>query len=121
MADNGTEDYFGGAWGFCDPVEAQQTPGRYREQTFNAPYLGLPLAAVDDPSAARRFSLYRWHILDPIGFESDLKVTVQALGVWPDGTWQPRSDDIASLSVWYQDEPHQPFPELPPLEFRWGN
>ena len=28
----------------------------------------------------QRFGLYRWHIMDPIRFESDLRVTIQALG-----------------------------------------
>jgi len=46
-------------------------------------FLGLPLASYNDPTGPRRFSLYRWHILDRIGFSQDLKVTVQALGWWP--------------------------------------
>ena len=28
----------------------------------------------------QRFGLYRWHIMDPIRFEQDLRVTIQALG-----------------------------------------
>ena len=28
----------------------------------------------------QRFGLYRWHIIDPIRFEKDLQVTIQALG-----------------------------------------
>lgn len=27
-----------------------------------------------------RHAMYRWHIMDPIRFEKDLKVTIQALG-----------------------------------------
>ena len=28
----------------------------------------------------QRFGLYRWHIMDPVRFEKDLRVTIQALG-----------------------------------------
>jgi hypothetical protein len=112
LADNGTEDYFGGAWGFAGP--------QGREQEFSAPFVGLPLARIDAPQGPRRFSLYRWHLLDGIGFSSDLKATVQALGWGPDGTYRPLQDDIASVAFWYQREPHAPFPELPPMSARWS-
>ena len=105
LADNGTEDYFGGAWGFSGV-------GTDREQEFSSPFLGLPLARTGDPNGPRRFSLYRWHILDSIGFSLDLRVTVQALGWWPNHRYQPLTDDIASVAYWYQIEPHSPFPTL---------
>ena len=60
-----------------------------------------------------RFDLYRWHIMDPIRFERDLKVTIQALGWKSDGTYLPLQDDIASVAYWYQSEPHGAFPALP--------
>ena len=63
--------------------------------------------------------LYRWHVLDSIGFAENLKVTVQTLGWWPDRTYQPLTDDVASTAFWYQSEPHTPFPELPPLVELW--
>lgn len=115
LADNGAEDYFGGAWSFYkhpqrDPVE----------QEFSTPFLGMPLACVDDPQGPRRFSLYRWHILDNIGFGEDLRATVQALGWWPHGQYEPLTDDIASVAYWYQSEPHTPFPIFPALKERWG-
>jgi len=106
----GTEDYFGGAWGFADPGG--------REQSFCAPFQGLPLVrhvAGEVP----KYGLYRWHILDPIGFASDLRVTIQALGWWPNGKFQPLADDLASVAYWYQAEPHGDFPPLPGLEERW--
>ncbi len=43
-----------------------------------------------------RFGLYRWHIADPIRFESDLRVTIQALGWRAGGKYLPLQDDIAS-------------------------
>ena len=80
----------------------------------------MPLARLDDPQGPRLFSLYRWHLLDSIGFQQDLKVTVQALGWWPDGRYEPLTDDIASVAYWYQHEPHAGFPEFPPIDARWG-
>lgn len=114
ICDNGTEDYFGGAWGFChDP---KNDPN---EQEFNSPFLGMPLAHYKDPQSTRKFSLYRWHILDSIGFTNNLKVTIQALGWWPNGRYQPLTDDIASVAYWYQLEPHQPFPQVLAMNDRW--
>ena len=110
----GTEDYFGGAW--CFFKDGKSGP----EQVFNTPYCGLPLACVDDPQGPRRFSLYRWHLLDSIGFSEDLRVTIQALGWWPDGKYEPLTDDIASVAYWYQCEPHAPFPKFPSVRERWG-
>ncbi len=114
LSDNGTEDYFGGAWCFYKDPHKEQV-----EQEFNSPFLGLPLAYNRDPQSARKFSLYRWHLLDSIGFQNDLKVSVQALGWYPNQRYQPLSDDIASVAYWYQLEPHRSFPTLPTLKDRW--
>jgi hypothetical protein len=116
FADNGTEDYFGGAWCFHSfNVNEHEDV----EQVFNTPFLGMPLAKSSNTNAPRKFSLYRWHILDSIGFSNDLKVTVQALGWWPNGKYQPLTDDVASVAYWYQNEPHNKFPILPSVENRW--
>ncbi len=57
--------------------------------------------------------MYRWHILDPIRFKQDLRVTIQALG-WRSGRrYLPLHDDIASVAFWYQTLPTVPFPDLP--------
>jgi hypothetical protein len=61
----------------------------------------------------QRFGLYRWHIMDPIRFEKDLKVTIQALGWREGGRYLPLQDDIASVAFWYQTLPTAPFPQLP--------
>ena len=104
----GTEDYFCGSYNF----ENRQTK-QYQE--FTTPYSGMPLVIRPDGlyQSQQRFSLYRWHIVDPIRFESDLKVTIQALG-WRSGDrYLPLQDDISSVVYWYQREPHAPFPKLP--------
>jgi hypothetical protein len=100
----GTEDYFGGAWGFGD--------------TFSTPFLGYPLWRKE-PGEVPKHGLYRWHIMDPIRFRERLHVTIQALGWWPNGRFQPLEDDIASVGYWYQAEPHAPFPAIPGREGRW--
>lgn len=111
VIDGGTEDYFGGAWNFwIDGVERE----------FSTPYLGLPLAQNENRQGARLYSLYRWHIHDSIGFSRDLRVTVQTLSWFPDRTFQPSTDDLASVAYWYQREPHAPFVSLVPLRERWG-
>jgi hypothetical protein len=57
--------------------------------------------------------------MDPIFFDEDLRVTIQALGWWPNGKYQPLADDIASVACWYQQEPHARFPDFPAIEERW--
>jgi hypothetical protein len=98
----GTEDYVGGAWCFGAP--------------YSTPFLGYPWASE---SGVPKHALYRWHVADPIRFRTALAVTVQALGWWPDKTFQPLADDVASVAYWYQTEPHAPFPSLPDREMRW--
>ena len=104
----GTEDYFCGSYNF----ENRDTR-RYQE--FTTPYSGLAQVVRPDGlySSQQRFGLYRWHIMDPIRFESDLRVTIQALGWRSGGRYLPLQDDIASVAFWYQAEPHGAFPKLP--------
>jgi hypothetical protein len=103
----GTEDYFGGAWNF------EQPKGEYCE--FSTAYLGLPQVIKPDGlyRSQTRFGMYRWHVMDPIRFEEDLRVTVQALGWRSGGRYLPLQDDIASVAFWYQSEPHAAYPKLP--------
>lgn len=109
----GTEDYFGGAWNFEFPK------GEYG--VFSSPYSGMPQVIKPDGlyRSQQRFGMYRWHIMDPIRFQEDLRVTIQALG-WRSALeggrrYLPLQDDIASTAFWYQTEPHAEFPPLPDL------
>ncbi|UUX35017.1 glycoside hydrolase family 172 protein [Fundicoccus culcitae] len=99
----GTEDYFGGAWNFEHPH------GEYG--SYSTAFLGMPQVIKPDGlyRSQQRFGMYRWHILDPIRFDDDLKVTIQALGWRSEGRYLPLQDDIASTVFWYQQEPHQAF------------
>ena len=65
-----------------------------------------------EPGQVPKHGLYRWHIPDPLRFHQDLRATVQALGWWPDGVYEPLTDDLASVGYWYQREPQAPFPAL---------
>ena len=94
----GTEDYFCGAYDF-------EVDGVYR------PYWYPVCRAVQNNQYGRclqtqqRFSMYRWHITDPVYFDTDLKVTIQALGWRSGGRYLPLQDDISSVAYWYQDKP----------------
>ena len=96
----GTEDYFLGSYGF--------------PESYTTAYAGTTLPAKDDGDLPNYWSLYRWHIPDPISFNKNLKVTIQSLG-WNE-KWKYRllNDDISSVGYWYQTEPHATFPELIP-------
>ena len=100
----GTEDYFCGSYNFEHPVTH-----KYAE--FSTPYSGLVQVLPPDKvyEVGQRFGLYRWHIQDPIRFDKDLKVTIQALGWDKNGHYLLETDTIHSVAYWYQTEPHQPF------------
>ncbi|MEO8413446.1 MAG: glycoside hydrolase family 172 protein [Ginsengibacter sp.] len=104
----GTEDYFCGSYNF-----ENRTTHEY--QPFSTAYTGLPQVIKPDGlySSTQRFGLYRWHIMDPIRFEKDLKVTIQDLGWRNDGRYLQQQSDISSVVFWYQQWPHAPFPKLP--------
>ena len=104
----GTEDYFCGSYNF----ENRETK---KYQPFSTPYTGLAQVIPADKAyeVGQRFGLYRWHIADPVRFDKDLRVTIQALGWQDGGRYLQLQDDIASVAYWYQKEPHRKFPPLP--------
>ncbi len=103
----GTEDYFCGSYGFENPKTKQY-------QQYTTPYAGMPQVLQPDGvyRSQTRFGLYRWHIMDPVRFDTDLKVTMQALGWRSGGRYLPLQDDISSVAFWYQTLPAAPFPKL---------
>ncbi len=89
----GTEDYFLSAWGL---------------QKAGTPYFGVPF--YDERGVGGRTSAYRWHIADPVVFNTGIKVTIEHWG-WmsPDenpeyesNSWNEREDDYSSVAFWYQ-------------------
>jgi len=104
----GTEDYFCGAYNFDDRG--------YKD--FSTPYSGMAVIRPDGLYRSQtRFSMYRWHVTDPIYFNHDLKVTIQALG-WREGRkYLPLQDDLSSVAFWYQDQPVKVMPKLPERDY----
>jgi hypothetical protein len=112
----GTEDYFMMAWGL------KETKG---------PYSGCPY--FDQwGMVGQHASAYRWHLNDPIVFNTGIRMTIEHYG-WmsPDETpshqtsgWTVREDDFASVAFWYQTgeptfaarAPSAPERRLPSLE-----
>lgn len=102
----GTEDYFLGAFDW-------EVDGAYK--TYNSPYGGMYHVQKPDGlyCSQQRFSMYRWHVADPIRFGQDIRVTLQDLGWLTHGRFKKRRDDFASVAYWYQSLPSRPFPPLP--------
>ena len=61
LCGTGTEDYIGDAWG-------------------QAPFVNRYTGCLEGDFATGRFSFYRWHIVDPIYFRQDARVTIHAMG-----------------------------------------
>ncbi|MCX6886456.1 MAG: DUF2961 domain-containing protein [Verrucomicrobia bacterium] len=103
----GTEDYFCGSYNF----ENHETR---KYQVFSTPYAGLAQVLPPDKTyeVGQQFGLYRWHIQDPVRFDKDLRVTIQALGWKSEGRYLKLEDNISSVGYWYQKEPHGKFPAL---------
>ena len=93
----GTEDYFGGAYAFGNDVY------QHRYQAFSGLYTGL-YAILGDTSDTynhqKRFLLYRWHVKDPVYFDSDFRMVLDNLG-WTG----PRYDDYTTVAYWYLESP----------------
>jgi hypothetical protein len=106
----GIEDYFCGSYNF-------DVNGQYVE--YCTPYAGLAKVVKPDGlyRSQQRFSMYRWHITDPIRFEKNIRVTTQALGWRSEGRYLPLQDDISSVAFWYQTLPAKPFPQLPDKDY----
>lgn len=90
----GTEDYFLSAWGL---------------KTTSTPYFGVPY--FDQWGiVGGHTSAYRWHLNDPIVFNTGIKVTIEHFGwISPDEnanykstSWNERQDDYSSVAFWYQ-------------------
>lgn len=118
----GLEDYFGGAWGF---TANRDVNGSGHEELYQTPFMGYHFYSDRDETFGWRFEgacppmrgLYRFHIMDAVRFEKDLKVTIQQIGMGPEGLFE-RQDDYASVAYWYQSEPHGEFPVLASAQYR---
>lgn len=96
----GTEDYFNDAWGFRP--RSGHWFGQPRWQGYSAGDSGV---------------MYRWHVLDPVGFSKSLKVTIEHKGnraESEEGWFIERPDFLNSVAFWYQIGEPKPFGSLPP-------
>ena len=104
---HGTEDYF---------FAARGTGSSPRDGTARIPPRISACIRVIRPDglyiANTRFGMYRWHVQDPVRFESDLKVTIQDLGWRSDGRYLPQQSDVSATAFWYQTEPHAKQPSF---------
>jgi hypothetical protein len=126
LAGTGTEDYIGTAWG----------QGRYSNL-----YQGSPVA----DEGRSRWCFYRYHVVDPVFFKRDVRVTIQQIGYlgdWSrgalvrtgkrlvragageeamdltkDGKFE-RADDWSSCAYFYLDRPENGLPKLEAAEKR---
>jgi len=106
----GTEDYFGGAYNW--DVDRQYA-------IYSTPFMGMHQVLRPDGvyNSQHRHAMYRWHIMDPICFERDIRVTIQALGWRSEGRFLPGQHDICSVAYWYQNLPTAAFPKLPDRDY----
>jgi hypothetical protein len=111
----GTEDYFCGSYDFDTQTKNEAGVEKTNYTEFCTPYAGLHQVIRGDGhyQVMQRFGLYRWHIMDPVRFDNDLKITIQDLGWHKGGRYLAQKSDIASTCFWYQSEPHAKFPKLP--------
>ncbi len=111
----GTEDYFCGSYDFDTRSKNQNGTDQVNYTEFCTPYSGLHQVIKGDGhyNVMQRFGMYRWHIMDPIRFDKDLKVTIQDLGWRSGGRYLAQHSDMISVAYWYQTEPHNPFPKIP--------
>ncbi len=93
----GTEDYFCSAYGF--------------QWHYNGPYHGV-IHSGSTYDRTGRWTVYRFHIEDPIVFERSIRVTIEH------GHANDKGGVWSSTAYWYQSEPHIEFAELPPVEER---
>lgn len=100
MHGTGSEDYLGHAWGM---------------QRVAHLYTGEPWAEVEDHHSWGKVCVYRYHIVDPIPFTNNIRVSIEH------GHANNRSDDWSSVAYWYQIEPHKEFAPMLPAKYRLPN
>jgi hypothetical protein len=125
----GAEDYVGLSFGL------QQTPFLYHGANRVTPKDG-----VAEYGGEGEVSMYRWHLLDPIYWQENIRVTIQQIGfsraqyyAKPGATRNPqdfkeitrgykeRADDRSTATFWYEPVPSDPLPEMPGAKERMAD
>ncbi|MCF8470814.1 MAG: DUF2961 domain-containing protein [Parvibaculum sp.] len=113
ISGTGAEDYAGISFGI------QPTPFRFH---------GANYREGDESTQTGRISMYRWHLPDPVFWKSDIRVTIQQIGLAegaPPASIEDykaklveRRDDWSAATFWYEAVPSAPLPPLPDLAAR---
>jgi hypothetical protein len=107
ISGTGTEDYFNDAWNM---------------RVHSSLYTGCTIFEPRSPDA--RITAYRWHIPDPVIFNTSLKFEIERTGfllnekgeiLTPSGS---RPDDWSSVAYWYQETIAEPWCEFPEYKDR---
>jgi len=93
----GSEDYFSHAYGMQD---------------IRGLYHGTSLFNEGHINWEGKWTVYRFHVPDPIVFQKSIRVTIEH------GHANHRSDDYSSTAYWYQTLPHKEFDQILPVEKR---
>ncbi|MBN2246139.1 MAG: DUF2961 domain-containing protein [Candidatus Aminicenantes bacterium] len=93
----GTEDFFNSSW--CP------------QEIYLHPYFGYP-RVNENIGWLGRTHCYRFFLESPVNFQKSLKATIEH------GHNNCLALDLVTVAYWYQQEPHQPFPDLLPKEKR---
>lgn len=109
----GSEDYVGLSFGI--------QPSAFR-------FHGANWRESDDDTDTGRVSMYRWHLPDPVVWRTDIRVTIQQIGLgegaMPDSMdaykarLVERADDWSAASFWYEAIPSAPLPPMPDVARR---
>jgi hypothetical protein len=106
IAGTGWSDWFLSAWGL----------------DLNQSLYGGSTYQVKHPEFGDKYfcSCFRFHVLDPIYFQQDLKVEHTQYGVAlnPGEGWSKRADDWFSVAFWYQQLNGQRLPSIPSQQER---
>ena len=94
----GSEDYFNNAWGL--------------RNAFSYPFYGCPLLEKRDDGGLFT-SVYRWHVPDPVRFQSHIRVTLEHL-------WRSTvTNEFTCVAFWYQAQPISQRAALPRGRANW--
>ncbi|MEZ5071526.1 MAG: glycoside hydrolase family 172 protein [Bacteroidales bacterium] len=113
LCGTGSEDYVGLSYGI------QQTTYAYHgcnlnlamEETVKA----LDLQSGERVDMHREFvSMYRWHLPDPVFWETECRITIQQIGC----CYFERDDDWSAAAFWYEAVPSDPLPDFPTVAER---
>jgi len=112
----GSEDWVGLSY------ELQETTFRYHGSNLNFRSKKVSEFMDKETGILTEFnpeyvSMYRWHLLDPVYWKKDCRITMQQIGC----CYYERSDDWSTASFWYEPVPGEPLPTIPNVEERTKN